>query len=149
MRIVVADDEPDLLEFYRGALARLGHTVVAAAKTGNELIEQCRSTCPDLIVTDIKMPELDGIEAAARIYRAAPIAVIVVSGCHDAEYITRAQQNHVLAYLVKPVVETQLAAAIAIAITRFEEFQALRQEAADLRQTSQNGKSSNEPKASS
>jgi response regulator NasT len=135
LRIAVADDEADILEYYRGAVGRLGHTVAAAAKSGSELVEQCRNSRPDLIVTDIKMPDMDGIEAAARIYRDEPIPVILVSGYHDAEYIARAQENHVLAYLVKPIVETHLATAIAIAMSRFEEFQALRRETADLRQT--------------
>ncbi len=134
LRIAVAEDDPNLLAFYKEALSRLGHTVVATARTGNELIEQCRRTQPELVLTDIQMPDMDGIEAAARIYRDNPIPVILVSGYHDADFIRRAQENHVLAYLIKPVQDADLATAIAIAYGRFEEFQALRQEAADLRQ---------------
>jgi response regulator NasT len=132
--IAVADDEPDILEYYQGALRRLGHVVVAAAKSGSELIEQCRAARPELIITDIRMPDMDGIEAAVRICRDSPLPVILVSGYHEADYIERAQENHVLAYLVKPIEDSDLATAIAIASSRFAEFQALRQEAADLRQ---------------
>ena len=134
LRIAVAEDDPNLLAFYQVALGRLGHIVVATARTGNELIEQCRLSQPELILTDIQMPDMDGIEAAARIYRDNPIPVILISGYHDAEFIRRAEENHVLAYLIKPVQDADLATAIAIAYGRFEEFQALRREAADLRQ---------------
>jgi response regulator NasT len=134
LRIAVAEDDPNLLAFYQEALSRLGHTVVVTARTGNELIEQCGCSHPELILTDIQMPDMDGIEAAARIYRDNPIPVILVSGYHDADFIRRAQENHVLAYLIKPVQDADLATAVAIAYGRFEEFQALRREAADLRQ---------------
>jgi response regulator NasT len=134
LRIAVADDEPDILEYYQHAVVRLGHTVVAAAKTGTQLIELCRASRPELIITDIKMPDMDGIEAARQVYQDGPIPVILVSGYHDAESIARAQENHVLAYLVKPIHDTDLTTAIAIAISRFDEFQTLRQEAADQRQ---------------
>jgi response regulator NasT len=134
LRIAIADDEPDILEYYQEAMGRLGHRVVAVAKSGRELVDQCRVARSELIITDIRMPDMDGIEAVARIYCDNPIPVILVSGYHDAEYIARAQESHVLAYLVKPIQDTDLATAIAIAISRFTEFQALRQEAADLRQ---------------
>jgi response regulator NasT len=80
------------------------------------------------------MPDMDGIDAAAQVYRNNPIPVILVSGYHDAKYLARAQENHVLAYLVKPIQDADLATAIAVATGRFAEFQALRKEAADLRQ---------------
>ncbi len=134
LRIAVAEDDPNLMVYYRDALSRLGHVVTATARTGTELIEQCRLSQPELILTDIQMPDLDGIEAAARISQERPIPVILVSGYHDADYIRRAQESHVLAYLIKPVQDADLATAIAIAVGRFEEFQTLRREAADLRQ---------------
>jgi response regulator NasT len=134
LRIAIAEDDPNLLAFYQEALGRLGHVVVATARTGSELIEQCRLNPPELIVTDIQMPDMDGIEAATRIGQDNPIPVILISGYHDADYIRRAQEGHVLAYLIKPVQDADLATAIAIASGRFEEFQALRREAADLRQ---------------
>jgi response regulator NasT len=116
------------------SLERLGHQVVATASTGRELIEECRNHQPDLIISDIKMPDMDGIEAAVQIYRADTIPVILVSAFHDKELIDRASRNHILAYLVKPVKDTDLAPAIAVAMRRFDEFRALRQEASDARQ---------------
>jgi two-component system, response regulator PdtaR len=135
LRIAVADDEPRMRDYFRKILPRLGHQVVAAAETGRELVEQCRSLHPDLVITDISMPELDGIDAAVTLYREGHLLpVILVSAHHDAALIGRAEADHILAYLVKPIKQADLEPAIAIAMRRFEQFAALRQEASDLRQ---------------
>lgn len=134
LRISVADDEPDMREYFEKILPRLGHQVVSVAETGRELVEHCRALKPDLVITDIKMPDMDGIAAATQICREMPVAIILVSGHHDQELIERAEANHVLAYLVKPIAQKDLAPAIAIAWRRFQQFEALRQETADLRQ---------------
>ena len=135
LRIVIADDEPDMREYFCKMLPRLGHEVVAAAANGRELVEHCRAQRPDLAITDIKMPELDGIEAAIQVYQDAPLPFILVSAYHDADLIARAEADHIMGYLVKPIKQADLQPAIALALRRFEQFQALRQEAADLRQT--------------
>jgi response regulator NasT len=134
LRIAVADDEPDMRDYFRTILPLLGHEVVAAAGDGRELVERCRALRPDLVITDIKMPDMDGIDAAGRIYRDGPVPVILVSAYHDPEFIRRAEADHILAYLVKPIKQSDLEPAIAIAMRRFEQFQALRREAADLKQ---------------
>jgi response regulator NasT len=134
LRIAVADDEQDMRDYFQTILPTLGHEVVAAAVNGRELVERCRALKPDLVITDIKMPDMDGIDAAARLYRDAPLPIILVSAYHDAEFIRRAEADHVLAYLVKPIKQSDLEPAIAIAMRRFEQFQALRKEAADLKQ---------------
>jgi two-component system, response regulator PdtaR len=134
LRIVVADDETDMRDFFQRILPLLGHQVVAAAATGRELIQHCRLLRPDLVIADIRMPDKDGIEAAVEIGRDEPIPVILVSAYHDAELIDRAGVNHVMAYLVKPIEQADLEPAIVLAMRRFDEFRSLRQEAADLRQ---------------
>ena len=63
LRIAVADDEPDVRDYFQRMLPRLGHEVVAVASTGRELVELCREHHPDLIIADIRMPEMDGDEA--------------------------------------------------------------------------------------
>src|SRR6266513_1545310 len=134
LRIVVADDEPDMREYFQQVLPRLGHTVVAAAGNGRELVELCHAKKPDLVITDIKMPELDGIDAAIQIYQDRPVPVILVSAHQDAALIERAEMDHIMGYLVKPIKQADLAPTIAIAVHRFDQLQALRQEASDLRQ---------------
>ena len=134
LRIAVADDEPDMQEYYRTILPALGHVVIAVAETGRELVEKCREQRPDLVITDIKMQDMDGIDAATQIYRDGPIPVILVSAHHDADFIRRAEANHILSYLVKPIKQADLEPAIAIVMRRFEQFQAMRQETADLKQ---------------
>ncbi len=134
LRIVVADDEPDMRDYFRKSLQRLGHEVVGVAQNGRELVEQCRALKPDVVITDIKMPDMDGIDAATEIYRERPAPVILVSAYHDPELIARAEGDHVLGYLVKPIKQADLAPVIALAVRRFEQFEELRKEAADLRQ---------------
>jgi response regulator NasT len=134
LRIVIADDEPDMREYFRKLLPRLGHQVLAVAETGRALVECCRASPPDLVITDIKMPDMDGIDAATQIYRERPIPIILVSAYHDAELIQRAEADHIMGYLVKPIKQADLEPVIALTMRRFAQFQHLRKEAADLRQ---------------
>lgn len=134
LRIAIAEDEPDMREYLEKTLPLLGHQVVVSAKNGRELIEGCRKDRPDLIITDIKMPELDGIDAVVAIFKEAPVPSILVTGYQNPKLIERAEHDHILAYLLKPITEADLRPAIAIAMRRFEQFQELRKETADLRQ---------------
>jgi response regulator NasT len=134
LRVAVADDERDMRDFFREFLPPLGHTVVGTAATGAELVALCRAEKPELVITDIKMPDMDGIDAAAAVCRDHAVPVILVSAFHERELLERAEAEHVLAYLVKPIKAADLVPAIGIALRRFEQFQALRREADDLRQ---------------
>ena len=134
LRIAIADDEPDMREYFQKILPVLGHVVVSAAGTGRELVEHCRQHKPDLVITDIKMPDMDGIDAAIEFYRQNPIPVILVSAYHDPELIARAEADHIMAYLVKPIKQADLEPAIGLAMRRFAQFESLRKEATDLRQ---------------
>ena len=134
LRIAIADDESEVREFFTSCVGGMGHDVVATAQTGRELVELCHAQRPDLVITDIKMPDMDGIEAAQHLGRAEPIPVILVTAYDDPALLHRAGDNHVLGYLVKPIKFQDLQPAITIAIRRFEEFQALTKEASDLRQ---------------
>jgi response regulator NasT len=140
LKIVIADDEADLRDYLQETLSVLGHQVVGVATTGRELVELACTTQPDLVITDIKMPELDGIDAAVEISRDNPIPIILVSAYHDRELVSRAGESHVLAYLVKPIGQQDLETAISIVMSRFEQFQDLRREAADLRQAMEDRK---------
>jgi response regulator NasT len=127
-RVAVADDERDNLEFFRDLLTRLGHDVVALASTGQELVRGCREAAPDLIITDVKMPDLDGIAAAEHVNGERPVPVVLVTACTEPGLLARAAAaGPVMAYLVKPVKASDLAAAARLAVVRFgERQQALR-----------------------
>ncbi|HLW66227.1 MAG TPA: response regulator [Gemmataceae bacterium] len=134
IRIAFAEDEPDMREYLEKTLPLLGHQVVVSAKNGRELVEKCRTAKPDLIISDIKMPDIDGIDAARTIFQERPVPVILLSAHSEPELIARADNDYVFAYLVKPIKETDLNPAIGLAMKRFEQLQALRKEASDLRQ---------------
>jgi response regulator NasT len=133
LRLVIADDDPEIRAYFQELLSRLGHQVVVA-ETGRQLVEQCRVLEPDLVIADIMMPDLDGLEAAQAINRHKETPVILVSAHHDAGLLERASTGPIMAYLTKPVKQADVETAIRLARVRFEQFQALRQEAADLRQ---------------
>ncbi len=134
LRIVIADDEVDTRKVLSGLLSQLGHVVVGEAASGPELIEVCAHQQPDLVLTDIMMPEMDGIEAGEKIYRSRPVAIILISGYHENELLDRASLNHVMTFLVKPIRVENLVASISLAIRRFRELEAIREEAQGLRQ---------------
>jgi response regulator NasT len=134
LRIVVADDEPDMRDYFKKILPRLGHEVVAAAANGQELIDYCLALKPDLVITDIKMPDMDGIDAADVIYRDYPVPVILVTAYRDPALIQRAEADHVLGYLVKPIKQRDLEPVIALAKRQFERLETLRRETTELRQ---------------
>lgn len=134
LRIAIAEDEPELLIDLEETLIAFGHEVVVRAENGTELVERCREADPDLIITDIKMPDMDGLEAASQIRASRPTPIVIVSAYHDQEFIDRAMKEHVLAYLVKPLSDQSLKTSIDLAMHRFKEFQALQKQAADMQQ---------------
>lgn len=134
LRIIAADDDPFIQEYYEQVLPALGHELLAVVDSGWELIEKCHELRPDLVITDIKMPDMDGIDAAHKIYWEHPLPIIIVSGFHDDELIERASADHILAYLVKPVTMERLRNEIALAMQRFAEFQIVLEQTGDLRQ---------------
>ena len=95
------------------------------AKIERQLVDCCLDSKPDLVITDIKMPDMDGIQAAHEIGLGEPVLVILVSAYHDEEQIEGALQDHVLACLVNPIKQADLETTIALAMRRFQEFQAL------------------------
>src|SRR5688572_33376415 len=94
LRIAVADDEPDMRLFFRELLPHLGHEVVAEASNGRELVERCRDARPDLIITDVRMPDADGLQAAEEVNRVGRVPVILVTGHHDADVLARAGADY-------------------------------------------------------
>lgn len=133
LRIALADDDDAIRDVLKRLLVHLGHDVVSQAATGRELLAECERCQPDLIIADIQMPEMDGIDSVAAFYQQRPTPVILVTGHTDPEFIERAERSHVLAYLVKPIKAAELEPAIVLAMRRFQEFQMLQDEANDLK----------------
>jgi AmiR/NasT family two-component response regulator len=134
LRVLIADDESIRLMSLRMQLSALGHTVVAEASTGEEAVAHAASLRPDLAILDIRMPGMDGIEAAERITRNRPIPIILLTAYSDEQFVVRAAQTSISAYLMKPVAEDDLLPAISLALARFRQFQALQREVTDLRE---------------
>ena len=79
LRIVIADDEVDMRDYLQKVLPRWGHLVVGVAENGTQLASECRKTAPDLVITDLKMPDGDGVTAIEEIWRDQQIPVVVIS----------------------------------------------------------------------
>jgi two-component system, response regulator PdtaR len=132
VRILVAEDETIIRLDLRDLLERAGFEVCGEAKDGEEAVELARSEQPDLAVLDVKMPKLDGIEAARRILDERPIPIVMLTAYGQDELVSRAVEAGVFGYLVKPFREQDLLPAIAAARARHEELQELRAEAESL-----------------
>src|SRR6188472_4394071 len=126
-RVLVAEDETIIRLDLKGLLESAGFDVCAEARDGEEAVELARETEPDVALLDVKMPRLDGIEAARRILDERPIPIVMVTA-----YGERELEAGVFGYLVKPFRETDLLPAIATATARYEELRALREEADSL-----------------
>jgi response regulator NasT len=122
-------------------LVRAGHQVVGLCASGEELVQTIRERNPDLAIADIRMPKMDGIEASAVANKDRVVPFLLVSAHHDRETLKRATAGHIVGYLVKPVTEAELKTTVATSMTRFEQFQTLRKDAADLRQALEDRKS--------
>jgi len=132
MRILVAEDETIIRLDLKEMLARAGYDVCAEARDGEEAIALARSEEPDLAIMDVKMPKVDGIEAARRILDERPIPIVMLTAYGQDELVSRAVEAGVFGYLVKPFREQDLLPAIATARARHEELAAVREEAESL-----------------
>ncbi len=132
MKILIAEDETIIRLDLRGLLERSGFDVVAEAKDGLEAVDLARSHEPDLAIMDVKMPRLDGIEAAKRILDERPIPIVMLTAYGQDELVSRAVEAGVFGYLVKPFRETDVLPAIRTARARHEELAAVREEADSL-----------------
>jgi AmiR/NasT family two-component response regulator len=132
MKILIAEDETIIRLDLRELLEKAGFDVCAEAKDGEEAVTLARTTEPDLALLDVKMPKLDGIEAARRILDERPIPIVMVTAYGEEELVSRAVEAGVFGYLVKPFRENDLLPAITTARARHDELAALREEASSL-----------------
>jgi two-component system, response regulator PdtaR len=132
VKILVAEDETIIRLDLKETLERAGFEVCGEARDGEEAVELAREEKPDLAVLDVKMPRLDGIEAARRILAERPIPIVMLTAYGHDELVARAVEAGVFAYLVKPFRESDLLPAIQTAKARYAELEALREEAESL-----------------
>jgi two-component system, response regulator PdtaR len=133
LRIVIADNESIIRMDLKELLEEAGHEVVGEAADGLKAVELTRKFQPDLVIMDIKMPEMDGIAAAKIISNEKLAPVLLLTAYSQKEIVEKAKDSGVLAYLVKPVKESNLFPAMEIALSRFREYMDLEQELNDLR----------------
>jgi response regulator NasT len=140
LRVVVVDDDASLRQFLTDTVKSLGHEVVGEAADGADMVRAVLAVEPDVVVFDIHLPGLNGLDALRQIYQERVVAAVAITGDRDQELVLRALEEHVLAFLVKPVEAHQLGAALLVARARFEELQSLALENAGLKQTLTNRK---------
>ena len=131
-RVVIAEDEAIVRLDLKEILEAEGYEVVGETGRGDEAVELVTAHAPDLAILDVKMPGLDGIEAARRITADRKVAVLILTAFSQRNLIEDARDAGVSAYLVKPFQRSELVPAIEVALARFEEFRAIEEEAARL-----------------
>lgn len=132
MRVLIADDDPIIRLDLKQMLESLGHEVVAEAEDGRRAVELAHEERPDVCVLDVKMPLMDGIDAAQQLADEAVSPAILLTAYSDKELVDRAKDAGVFGYLVKPFKPSDLSPAIEVARARFESNNQLRKEVASL-----------------
>ncbi len=133
-RIIIADDESLIRLDLREMLTHLGYDVIAEAGDGQAAVDLALKLQPDLVVMDIKMPEVDGITAAEILTRERIAPVVLLTAYSDQALVDRAKEAGVVGYVVKPFREAELMPVIELSLARFEEFRTLEQEVGGLKE---------------
>lgn len=133
-RVIIADDESLIRRDLREILTNLGYLVVGEVGDGRSAVNLARELRPDIVIMDIKMPDMDGIEAAKILTEERVAPVLLLSAYHQQDLVQRAQKAGVAGYLVKPFRENDLTPAIEVALARFSEFRAMEREVDNLQE---------------
>jgi response regulator NasT len=141
LKVVLVEDDPATRAFLKNIVEKqLGHEVIGEAATGTDMVRTVLTMEPDVVVFDIHLPHQDGIDALKQIYQERIVAAVAITADENSDLIRRALEEHVLAFLVKPVQAAQLGPALQVAWARFQELRGLSTENASLKQTLQNRK---------
>jgi len=135
IRVVIAEDEAIIRLDLKESLEAEGYAVIGETGRGDEAIDLVRVLEPDLVILDIKMPGMNGIDAAKIISDEGLAAVVLLSAFSQQDLIKKASNAGVLAYLVKPFQRSDLVPSIELALGRFEEISGLKQETVMLRES--------------
>lgn len=135
LRILLVDDESIIRLDLREMLKEHGHEIVGEGSNGEEAVELAQKLNPDLIVMDIKMPGMDGLEAVRQINADRTIPVIMLTAYSQPELVQQATELGVYGYLVKPIKEADILPTIEVALARANEVNSLMKEVGDLKET--------------
>jgi two-component system, response regulator PdtaR len=125
-RILLVDDEALIRMGLRVMLQDLGYEIAGEAADGHDAVAKAAALAPDVVIMDIKMPGMDGLEATRRIMAAQPVPIIVLTAYNQQSLVAEAADAGVLAYLMKPVREADIGPAIEVARARFADLAWLR-----------------------
>ena len=134
-RVIIADDESVIRADLREMLTTLGYLVVGEVGDGESALNLARELKPDIVIMDIKMPHMDGIEAAKILTQEKLAPVLLLTAYSQRDLVDRAKEAGVVGYLVKPFREQEIGPAIDIALARFQEFRELEKQVGDLNET--------------
>ncbi len=134
-RVIIADDESVIRADLREMLTNLNYLVVGEVGDGRSAVNLARELKPDVVIMDIKMPDMDGIEAAKLMTQEKIAPVLLLTAYAQRDLVDRAKEAGVVGYLVKPFREQEIVPAIEIALARFSEFRELEKEVGDLNET--------------
>lgn len=134
IKIFVVEDDPIVLESYKSILSTQGFTIVGTAMDGAKAIKKILASDADLILTDINLPSLNGLEVIKEVYKTREIPCVFITGYYSEELIKEANSIGAFGYIIKPISDKQLLAAIDIARQRYSEFESLKKEARDTRE---------------
>jgi response regulator NasT len=135
VRVVIAEDEAIIRLDLKETLEEEGYEVVGQTGRGDEAVELVRKHHPDLVILDIKMPGMDGLQAAAEINSERLAAVLILTAFSQRDLIDQARDAGALAYLVKPFQRSELIPQIEIALGRYKEMKALAEEVKSLEES--------------
>mgnify|MGYP003377015925 FL=1 len=131
-RIIIADDEALIRQDLREMLTNLGYLVIGDVGDGRSAVNLARELKPDLVIMDIRMPDMDGIEAARLLTEEGIAPVLLLSAYSQRDLVERAAEAGVSGYVIKPFDESNLLPAIEVVLARFGEYQEISKEAARL-----------------
>jgi two-component system, response regulator PdtaR len=139
-KILIVDDDPAVVETLKEQLETAGINVVVTAATGAEALKLTEAHDPSLIIMDIQLPDMDGIDLARKINEIEPRPIMLLSGYANSDYIDRAKDAGIITYIVKPVTMKELLPSIVLTMHRFREMMSLKATVDDMKETLANRK---------
>jgi len=126
LKVLIAEDQEFINKMIQYEMEGIGHTVIGQALNGRQAVELTAVLRPDVVLMDIEMPEMDGLEAARLIKEKYPCPVVLLTSHDDPEMVRRASQVGVGAYLLKPPGVEEIERALIMAVARFADLMELR-----------------------